>query len=1298
MNRKLLLLLLTALFLLGSARHAAHAQPQQLAFAEARARLLSDAPTAWALPSGETTPPLRWYERNSSFASENIRTFVGYHAEEWVGCVSLTATALSGEITWKGTTYRLHTNAGNVLLQRKAEEGVCGTCCSHSDEKSSQKNAPSLGEKKFQLPESKSAPAEQFDNEPFLFSDGVLRLYRLALMVEHNVFSTTFRSDVAEVKRFWATTETALNEIYMRDLGIKFQVVNNEHLIRKTKEEELHSPTSTAADIIAAATTNFDQVIGQEAYDVGLVVTNHNSSGIAGLASLYGVYEKGLKGYALSTTGRLTIGHEIGHLFGSEHTFTEGGDITLKTEPSRGTSIMSYGHTESRDFFSLVSIWHIKNGLLNSKDYYTDTERTATVGPHNSSNIPYGIPTSNHAPAIDRSKIARSYRLPKNTNFQFRVPAADPDGDPLYYAAHQTDIRRHNLESIARFRTYKPTRNNLISFHPAYNEENGKLLPYSGPTSATGNYTFWIAAYDGLPSPQSLQENNHCTRYDIVQTSVQVEEGTPFQIKSITPQGTLFDFQKGQKVAITWDVDPHFFPADSKVRILLSDDMGHTFPYVLEESTPNDGRAEIVIPFAEPKSIRKYTRSGEKTTTNSSLVFKIEVIDHIAHAMTNNCLRQAWSQDEEADNALYHQTWGGYSLQDNKRIVLSGLPPHQLRVPNRAAVPPAANVTATRKSGGASLPVTLHEETVTPHCIKRTWSAQYDTNNAHYVQHIYIDEPSASLAFIGELPQDVQVSCLSQIPERKDPQHTGSAEAKMHFQQIKVKGDDPCYSLQRIWTVTAPNALPIRHTQTIVVHDYTAPEFSERPSHMVVRAESEIPLQKHLTATDNCDGAVAVRPSSSLMWDSRNGRKQGVIYRWQAQDLRQQETAYEQYVFIDHDGTLVKTNVADLKRSAIDKGQQCIARISNLVVTYNDGWKAYVEDGTGGMLLRRLPSQFKAGDRLSDNFELIVEVSNGGDKYNRDLWEYKAHQGSVKQHGQPLPLQHITISELLSRPQEYAFRRIMVEGVANDNKSFSRRSMTLREQGALAGTPKTLTVKGEFPTPIAASNTDLALIGYYAPRSDQGAFLEVVQQKDVWGKLSMSAHGYSTLYIDAPFTMPVENAPFATSNGTLRAGIVTDATAAGKLTFDYRFLPGTVVPTETPLILNAEEGDYFYNFTLETPDRLNATNYLRGSLTTQEFQAQSGEKFYHLTDRPSFGFYWQYGTSGNSVRNAGGKSFLAIPAHLAGAVQGFSLSDEVTAIGRTAEPSATEIYDLSGRRVARPGRGIYIVNGKKVIR
>ena len=66
-------------------------------------------------------------------------------------------------------------------------------------------------------------------------SDGVFREYRLAVYMTNEGFrSEQLNQDVSKVKAFWKELETFLNNIYVRDLGVRFTIVQDERLIEKS--------------------------------------------------------------------------------------------------------------------------------------------------------------------------------------------------------------------------------------------------------------------------------------------------------------------------------------------------------------------------------------------------------------------------------------------------------------------------------------------------------------------------------------------------------------------------------------------------------------------------------------------------------------------------------------------------------------------------------------------------------------------------------------------------------------------------------------------------------------------------------------------------------------------------------------------------------------------------------------------------------------------------------------------------------------------------------------------------------
>ena len=99
-------------------------------------------------------------------------------------------------------------------------------------------------------------------------------------------------------------------------------------------------------------------------------------------------------------------------------------------------------------------------------------------------------------------------------------------------------------------------------------------------------------------------------------------------------------------------------------------------------------------------------------------------------------------------------------------------------------------------------------------------------------------------------------------------------------------------------------------------------------------------------------------------------------------------------------------------------------------------------------------------------------------------------------------------------------------------------------------------------------------------------------------------------------------------------------------------------------------------------------------------------KFYRLTmhgaaeNNPGkIGFWWG-ADGGQSFDIAANKAYLAVPASVAGARNGFAFGDDsTTGISNVNvnENVNGSVYDLQGRKVSTPGKGLYIVNGKKVV-
>lgn len=140
------------------------------------------------------------------------------------------------------------------------------------------------------------------------------------------------------------------------------------------------------------------------------------------------------------------------------------------------------------------------------------------------------------------------------------------------------------------------------------------------------------------------------------------------------------------------------------------------------------------------------------------------------------------------------------------------------------------------------------------------------------------------------------------------------------------------------------------------------------------------------------------------------------------------------------------------------------------------------------------------------------------------------------------------------------------------------------------------------------------------------------------------------------------------------------------------------VPAKTPLLIKGAKNTYTLAEATETKS-LMGQNDLKGAATDDEIKAADGKKLYvYANGAKGYGFYWPMGTQGEKVSNIKGKCYLEADA--AAQVQAFFLNlSNPTAIETLDVQAENEtIYDLSGRRVRQAGRGLYIINGKKVVR
>ena len=783
---------------------------------------------SWAVPLQKTeTLPIEWQERNNNFSTDGFRNYVGYHQGNFVGVISMNLKTLSGEVFYKGKSYVLGSNKkGYLTITEITDESACGN----------QPTTPSLPTGRNMFPEDNEdkndPPIEQPEiynslyPKALIHTDGVFRHYRLALPVDFSIYynSKFFNEDINRIKAFWNATIAFANELYRNDVGVDFTLVDDEALIFTTAKDQLFRRGEAANEVVNNGTITLNKHYDSKKYDLAVILTDYREK-YNGLAMVYSAYEQHNKANAAARPIKpSTIAHEIGHMFGADHTFSNGGQYSSKTEIGSGQSIMSYGHEYPRDFFSLISLETIRRFLGNSMAYYADVGRTQEAGKRvegTGSNLVYGVKSNNQPPVLDRKHLKKTYVIPKDTYFQFYLTGTDAENDTIAYIAHQADRRFHSTKSNARFMTYKGKTNGNIRFETTWLEsERNTFVPIAATSPlgySPGTFTFWLAAAD-----HNRADRNHVVKYDVEEVTLKIAEGEPFAIKDFDNGKWERNktYKGGERITLHWQVDKNIFAKNSKVRILLSDDSGKTFKYILKKQADNNGTCEVQLP-----NITITSTHGHFGKERGQGIIKIEVIDGLAFALS--CTKP------------YHV--GGFMIEKNKNA------PDPEPEPNPEPEP---------------TPDPEPEPEPTPDPL--TFVVNSLPN-----QHI-------TVACASEIPAAAKIetqggcgSITSEITEEEtNKQCTNHYSLKRSYRFV-----DECYTT-------------LIFEQYITVKDEVAPTFSGvLPTDQTFEEGSHLPDNLLLTANDNCAGVLKVLPTKKVVankviyrWEATDGCGNSVFH------------------------------------------------------------------------------------------------------------------------------------------------------------------------------------------------------------------------------------------------------------------------------------------------------------------------------------------------------------------------------------------------------------------------------------
>ena len=558
--------------------------------------------------------------------------------------------------------------------------------------------------------------------------------FRVAMLITPIVldeFMTAGVLDKQKVYDFWDNAERIINDYYRNDVGIEIKVLRDDRLImtENTTGFEIYSAGIPNASV---GTKILDVLLTNEAYDVGIMITK-SAGGLAGKASLGGASSPYRKGNAFAMTNYTTIAHELGHLFGATHAHEIGdGDFT---EPGKGQSIMSYG--APRDFFSVSSIRQMRN-LLKNLNIYTNADRTEKDLTRNSyvagTNIVYAYKETGTQPQLDADLIRQEYVVTLGSNFQFYLPLTNGeayDDGEVMYCVHGHDLGSE-LSANALRSIVKPTASNNVMFHKRW-ANPATLTPgvpesqYAEPNSGdsrVGKFKFALAAHH-----HSLYDSRYC--------NIRIVPGEAFTATIQSP--TNFNlFRPGRELQLAWTPQTDIYGENSRVRILLSDDFGQTFPYVLADDLPNTGAWTGVLPYMEIGKKPYYSYAEDV----AGGIIKVEIIGEAVYGLTNN------NAPFYSTGSSYTIGGGGFTLaltdaryQFREKTTGAAAPTPFIRVSSREEVPAMPTLECYRNT---STYATTAKQTEEGDIIRRTWTATISGTPYTYTQVVQLPSEKAA--------------------------------------------------------------------------------------------------------------------------------------------------------------------------------------------------------------------------------------------------------------------------------------------------------------------------------------------------------------------------------------------------------------------------------------------------------------------------------------------------------------------------------------------------------------------------
>lgn len=366
-------------------------------------------------------------------------------------------------------------------------------------------------------------------------------------------------------------------------------------------------------------------------------------------------------------------------------------------------------------------------------------------------------------------------------------------------------------------------------------------------------------------------------------------------------------------------------------------------------------------------------------------------------------------------------------------------------------------------------------------------------------------------------------------------------------------------------------------------------------------------------------------------------------------------------------------SIADLKQQLDNNDKTFTLKLTDAVVSYVYGDRAYLEDASAGILVFLKGSQtLVAGQK----FNGLVEVAAQTWHNLPEITSWTASPSMTTETVTELPLEVVTVEELKNNYKKYEGRRVKVLGVTI-TKIFTSDDLS----GEITQNGLSITLRAG-DNPIETTLNDIVNVIGFPTIYNTGKQLAIWEQSAIdvinTETLTTSAGGYATYSAD-----------YAVNYSDLGLTAYTLTVDETNKTVTAKAFTG-VVPAGGAVLVKGDASKA-YTLTPATTD---------GDATTFTTALKTGAT---KADGTQYGFTSKSGTPAFAQVKSGQdipakKGYIVLSGSSA-AKYAISFDGEATGIHTLEAASAANgaMYNLAGQRVDKSYKGIVIVNGKKYL-